>query len=54
MPGYQLSETNHHEKVYPVSPEWGRRAWVDQPKYKDWYEKAIGADGFLVRTWPQH
>jgi acetyl-CoA synthetase len=41
MPGYQLSETNHHEKVYPVSPEWGRRAWVDQPKYKHWYEKAI-------------
>jgi acetyl-CoA synthetase len=41
MPDYQLSETSHHEKVYPVSPEWARGAWVDQPKYKDWYDRAI-------------
>jgi acetyl-CoA synthetase len=30
MPGYQLSETNHHEKVYPVSPEWGRPGWTNR------------------------
>ena len=30
----QLSETSHREKVYPVSPEWARGAWVDEPKYR--------------------
>jgi hypothetical protein len=42
----QLSETSHHEKVYPVSPEWARHSWVDESKYKAWYEKAVqGANG---------
>jgi acetyl-CoA synthetase len=37
----QLSETSHREKVYPVSPEWARGAWVDEPKYRAWYDKSL-------------
>ena len=47
----QLSETSHHEKVYPVSPEWARRSWVDESKYKAWYEKAVAEPAAF---WSEH
>ena len=47
----QLSETSHHEKVYPVSPEWARRAWVDEPKYRAWYEEAVAEPAAF---WSEH
>jgi acetyl-CoA synthetase len=47
----QLSETSHHEKVYPVSPEWARRSWVDESKCKAWYEKAVAEPAAF---WSEH
>ncbi|MCK1539835.1 MULTISPECIES: acetyl-coenzyme A synthetase N-terminal domain-containing protein, partial [unclassified Bradyrhizobium] len=29
------------ERVYQVSDEWAKRAWVDQAKYKDMYARSI-------------
>src|SRR6201993_416326 len=29
------------EKIYDVSAEWAKRAWVDQAKYKDMYARSI-------------
>ena len=47
----QLSETSHHEKVFPVSPEWARRSWVDESKYQAWYEKAVAEPAAF---WSEH
>jgi hypothetical protein len=41
MSSSQLSQISEQEKVYPVSPEWARRAWVDEARYKAWYEKSV-------------
>ncbi|HVV93529.1 MAG TPA: acetate--CoA ligase [Hyphomicrobiales bacterium] len=29
------------EKIYPVSPEWSARAWVDEKKYRELYARSI-------------
>jgi acetyl-CoA synthetase len=29
------------EKIYDVPPEWRKRAWIDEAKYKDWYARSI-------------
>src|SRR5262252_7657788 len=29
------------EKIYDVSTEWAKRAWIDQAKYKDMYARSI-------------
>ncbi len=29
------------EKIYDVSTEWTKRAWIDQAKYKDMYARSI-------------
>ncbi len=29
------------ENVYPVSPEWAARAWLDEAKYKEMYKRSI-------------
>ena len=29
------------EKVYPVSAEWAKRAWVDDAKYQDMYAASV-------------
>jgi len=35
------------EKIYPVSPEWAKRAYVDDAKYKDMYARSVkDPDGF--------
>ena len=34
------------EKIYPVSAEWAKRAWVDDAKYNEMY-KASMADNFF-------
>ena len=35
------------EKVYAVPPEWASRAWVDQVKYQEMYQRSISdPDGF--------
>ena len=51
MSNPQLSETSHHEKVYPVSPEWARRAWIDEPKYRAWHEEAVAEPAAF---WSEH
>ncbi|MEE8309648.1 MAG: acetyl-coenzyme A synthetase N-terminal domain-containing protein, partial [Hyphomicrobium sp.] len=28
-------------KVYPVSPEWASRAWIDDKAYRSLYERSI-------------
>jgi len=39
------------DKVYPVSAEWSQRAFVNEAKYKDMYERSIkDPDGF----WGEH
>ncbi|HEX8666617.1 MAG TPA: acetate--CoA ligase [Beijerinckiaceae bacterium] len=39
------------EKLYPVSPEWARRAFVDEAKYKAMYERSVAdPEGF----WYEH
>ncbi|MEO0729602.1 MAG: acetate--CoA ligase, partial [Pseudomonadota bacterium] len=35
------------EKIYPVSPEWAARAWIDNAKYNEMYERSIAdPEGF--------
>ncbi|MDF2114608.1 acetate--CoA ligase [Roseiarcaceae bacterium H3SJ34-1] len=35
------------ERTYPVSPEWAKRAYVDDAKYKDMYARSVkDPDGF--------
>ena len=35
------------EKIYPVSAEWAKRAYVDEAKYKDMYARSVrDPDGF--------
>ena len=35
------------ERIYPVSPEWAKRAYVDDAKYKDMYARSVtDPDGF--------
>jgi acetyl-CoA synthetase len=35
------------EKIYDVSAEWRKRAWVDDAKYRDMYARSVkDADGF--------
>ncbi len=35
------------DNVFPVTPEWAGRAWIDEAKYKDMYERSINdPDGF--------
>jgi acetyl-CoA synthetase len=35
------------DKIYPVSPDWAKRAFVDDAKYKDMYARSISdPDGF--------
>ena len=29
------------EKIYDVSPDWAKRAFVDQAKYRDMYARSI-------------
>ena len=36
-----LWEVRMSEKLYPVSPEWAKRAYVDDAKYKDMYEASV-------------
>ena len=39
------------EKVYPVSAEWAQRAFVNEAKYKEMYERSIkDPNGF----WGEH
>src|SRR5215207_2986263 len=39
------------EKIYDVPPEWKKRAWVDEAKYRDWYARSVkDPDGF----WREH
>jgi acetyl-CoA synthetase len=39
------------EKVYPVSPDWAQRAYVDDAKYRAMYERSVqDPDGF----WGEH
>ena len=39
------------EKIYDVPPEWRKRAWIDEAKYKDWYARSIkDPNGF----WAEH
>ena len=47
----QLSETSRHERVFPVSLEWARRSWVDESKYKAWYEEAVAEPAAF---WSEH
>src|SRR6187200_1100440 len=51
MSNPQLSATSHHEKVYPVSPEWARHAWIDEPNYRAWHEKAVAEPAAF---WSEH
>ncbi|MEO1280822.1 MAG: acetate--CoA ligase [Pseudomonadota bacterium] len=35
------------DNVYPVSPEWAGRAWIDESKYQEMYQRSIDdPDGF--------
>ncbi|MEO1720480.1 MAG: AMP-binding protein, partial [Pseudomonadota bacterium] len=35
------------EKIYPVSPEWAARTWIDNAKYNEMYERSIAdPEGF--------
>ena len=35
------------EKLYPVPAEWAKRAWVDDAKYQELYERSVkDPDGF--------
>ena len=35
------------EKVYGVSADWAKRAWIDEAKYEEMYERSIkDPDGF--------
>jgi acetyl-CoA synthetase len=39
------------EKVYDVPGEWKSRAWLDEAKYREWYERSMrDPDGF----WGEH
>lgn len=39
------------DKVYPVSAEWSQRAFINEAKYKDMYERSVkDPDGF----WREH
>ena len=39
------------EKIYPVSAEWAKRAWVDDAKYKEMYKASVAnPDAF----WAEH
>ncbi|MBN8981466.1 MAG: AMP-binding protein, partial [Rhizobiales bacterium] len=29
------------DKIYKVSPEWAKRAWIDEAKYRDMYARSI-------------
>ena len=29
------------EKIYDVPADWAKRAWIDQAKYKEMYERSI-------------
>ncbi|HWJ47318.1 MAG TPA: acetate--CoA ligase [Candidatus Udaeobacter sp.] len=51
MSNPQLSATSYHEKVYPVSPEWARRAWIDEPKYRAWHEEVVAEPAAF---WSEH
>lgn len=38
-------------QTYDVSPEWAKRAWVDEAKYRQMYARSLSdADGF----WGEH
>ena len=35
------------EKVYGVSADWAKRAWVDEARYQEMYQRSIkDPDGF--------
>jgi acetyl-CoA synthetase len=39
------------EKLYPVPPDWAKRAWIDEAKYRDWYRRSLDdPNGF----WAEH
>ena len=34
-------EASMSDKSYPVPGEWAKRAWVDQAKYREMYDRSI-------------